>query len=866
MSEKQLRYNFKIAYAGPAWDQARIEEKWFYFQTDEFLAEYRAGKVNLNNFDNVEFAILIASTMSKGIHLPMKGGSWFIRYSIQKLMFSDDSESMRLALADPHFSTSRYVSSGARANRTIREDEKTSVDNKIVGNTEALTLTGAIVNGSCLGHVYEPRINPYYSCLENSKNRKDWFFAPWLEKSNANNRSVAIVDFYFNDGALRFFQNKEIPYKNDSITNNFGSARSKKEKGENVPDIEKAWETLKEIHFSTENKKLLKNQKKDAPGDYITKDELQNYAKQNLPPKIIPEEFVNFKDFVKRLTNIDNIEVELCSYKKNGQHPFEEALDIHSDNTNAKYESTSISKQKEYGTKFSTWVEETEDRNLFNSKRKALQNMGPSYKQFFDEKDFVGDKYKELHIGFRHSAFLNAARKKFEIDKKYDADFIGLQNKANVASLPRMTDNLFNQKGIFRNVEGDDFAEWIMRMKAYYNGIISDLPFIGQMLCRLQNDLQTQISPLICPSKDKEGNEIAPEYTFENRNDLCLFWSWIASENVGFNFIFAKILQFLDESNTPINSSEISEAINEYVTNFTEVIRNTLVPLIRGIKSENDDQFNVEIKYVWKQIKKVLPKQFQLNLKKRKTIAESVCYFGIQKNNRGCNFNLTGLLTMLNEFFDIFGDERVKTVNKRNAKSRQDFEEGINNNDFECTSDNMYPFSAVDIDDNTTTIKYDADKKKWFYSNGTPASVNEAHTYADLVENPSLDTRSNPICRELRSTNQDPRRKQRTRNFVKLFKIKLQDNLDRLEKLQNQFIQCPNSMSLVDEMTNINIEMRNNKTYAEKYVFKNFTDFDYKNLEKSELNDRQWILEEDVDDKENFVKNIIKDVNEKTII
>ena len=50
--------------------------------------------------------------------------------------------------------------------------------------------------------------------------------------------------------------------------------------------------------------------------------------------------------------------------------------------------------------------------------------MGPSYKQFFDEKDFVGDKYKELHIGFRHSAFLNAARKKFEIDKKYDADFI----------------------------------------------------------------------------------------------------------------------------------------------------------------------------------------------------------------------------------------------------------------------------------------------------------------------------------------------------------------------------------------------------------------------------------------------------------
>ena len=252
----------------------------------------------------------------------------------------------------------------------------------------------------------------------------------------------------------------------------------------------------------------------------------------------------------------------------------------------------------------STWVEETEDRNLFNSKRKELRNMGPSYKQFFEEKDFVGDKYKELHIGFRHSAFLNVARKRFGIDKKHDADFIGLQNKANVANLPRMMDDLFNQKGIFKNVEAEDFAEWIMRMKVYYNGIISDLPFIGEMLCRLQNDLQTQISPLICTSKDKEGNEIALEYTFENRNDLCLFYSWISSENVGFNFIFAKILQFLDESNTPINSSGISEAINEYVTNFTEVIRNTLVPLIDGIKSENDDQFNVEIKYVWRQIKK----------------------------------------------------------------------------------------------------------------------------------------------------------------------------------------------------------------------------------------------------------------------
>ena len=123
-----------------------------------------------------------------------------------------------------------------------------------------------------------------------------------------------------------------------------------------------------------------------------------------------------------------------------------------------------------------------------------------------------------------------------------------------------------------------------------------------------------------------------------------------------------------------------------------------------------------------------------------------------------------------------------------------------------------------------------------------------------------------PICRELRSTNQDPRRKQHTRNFVKLFKIKHKDNLDKLEKLQNQLVQGAGSMSLVDEMSNINIEMRNNKTYAEKYVFKNFTDFDYEKLEKSELTDHQWILEEDVDDKENFVKNIIKDVNEKTII
>ena len=294
MSEKQLRYkNFNTACAGPAWPQARIEEKWFYFQTDEFHAEYNARKVNLDTFDNVEFAILIASTMSKGIHLPMKGGSWFSRYSIQKLMFSDDSESMRLALADPHFSCSPYVFSGARANRTIREDETTSVDNKIVGNTEALTLTGAIVNASCLGHVYEPRVNPYYSCLENSKNRKDWFFAPWLEKSNANNRSVAIVDFYFNGGALRFFQNKEIPYKNNSITNNFGSARSKKEKGENVPDIEKAWETLKEIHLSSENRKLLKNQGKSS--DYITKDELQNYAKQNPPTKIVKRNLLILK-------------------------------------------------------------------------------------------------------------------------------------------------------------------------------------------------------------------------------------------------------------------------------------------------------------------------------------------------------------------------------------------------------------------------------------------------------------------------------------------------------------------------------------------------------------------------------------------
>ena len=220
---------------------------------------------------------------------------------------------------------------------------------------------------------------------------------------------------------------------------------------------------------------------------------------------------------------------------------------------------------------------------------------------------------------------------------------------------------------------------------------------------------------------------------------------------------------------------------------------------------------------------------------------------------------------MLNEFL-MYLVPKSKNINKRNAKSRQDFEEGVDNNNFKCTPDNMYPFSALDIDDKTTTIKYDADKKKWFYPNGAPASVNEAHTYADLVENPSLDTRSNPICRELRSTNQDPRRKQCTRNFVKLFKIKLQDNKDKLEKLQAELVGCADPLRLVGEMNNIQIEMHNNKIYAENYVFKNFTDFDYEKLEDSELKDRQWILEEDVDDKENFVKNIIKDVNEKKII
>ena len=45
-------------------------------------------------------------------------------------------------------------------------------------------------------------------------------------------------------------------------------------------------------------RKLLKKLEKVA-GDYITRVELKNYAKQNPPPKIIPEEFANFKDFVK---------------------------------------------------------------------------------------------------------------------------------------------------------------------------------------------------------------------------------------------------------------------------------------------------------------------------------------------------------------------------------------------------------------------------------------------------------------------------------------------------------------------------------------------------------------------------------------
>ena len=96
---------------------------------------------------------------------------------------------------------------------------------------------------------------------------------------------------------------------------------------------------------------------------------------------------------------------------------------------------------------------------------------------------------------------------------------------------------------------------------------------------------------------------------------------------------------------------------------------------------------------------------------------------------------------------------------------------------------------------------------------------------------------------------------QAVRNYLKKFAIMLKDNTQKQTVLAEQ-MRKPNVdlTELSKQLTELSSEMDNNKRYAES-VFRHYPEFNYDELSECEF-DRNWILD-DVEDKQNFVKNTI---------